>query len=85
MFNCPSCSKETKRLIGNHEQKKVGCPDCMQEHKIMPCNLHEIVAQTSDGKHRVTRGKQSEIDNRTISRDDGLTVINMKTGREAQY
>lgn len=35
--------------------------------------------------HRITEGKKWEIDNRRLSQDDGVTVVNRATGKPAQY
>ncbi len=40
---------------------------------------------TSGKVGKITAGKDWEIKHRRISRDDGRTVINSKTGKEAQY
>ena len=36
-------------------------------------------------KGKITSGKAWEIENRRVSRDDGKSVINAKTGKPAQY
>lgn len=88
MMTCPQCSQETHKLtipLGG----KLGCPNC-NVHVSKPYNVN--LGQTADkwikndgtvGK--ITVGKQWEIDNRRISRDDGVTVINHATGKEPQY
>ena len=85
MFTCPNCSTETPKLIGSVELKKVVCPACYKEKGRIGYNyrLHEVVA--NENGYRVTRGKAFEIDNRVISKDDNMTVINKVTGAEAQY
>ncbi len=40
----------------------------------------------NDGKqHNMTVGKEWEINNRILSKDDGKTMINRVTGKPAQY
>lgn len=56
-------------------------------------NLHQIVDKSTHrdkktGKlisHKLSVGKQWEIDNRRLSPDDGATVVNRATGKPAQY
>lgn len=86
MFDCPNCGAETKKLIGSNELKKIVCPFCYEEKRTPGYQhmLHDVIAQ-KDG-HKVTRGKQSEIDGRYISLDDHKTVISKDNGgREARY
>lgn len=84
---CDTCEKETTRKIAPRTSEgwngKFTCPSCYHttavvDHKGLGPNLH----QKQDG---VTVGKTWEIDNRFISRDDGVTVLNRKTGQKAQY
>lgn len=92
-FECPSCKAGTNKLIIFNEPKRLGCPNCGSP-KSKPINPN--LGQTLDRwehvdkkgivhKHRLSVGKDYEISNRAISRDDGKTVINSKTGRPSDY
>ena len=89
MFTCPSCNSLTSKLIGYTSPAKVGCSNCgIPASRFSSCNL----GQTADSwvKHdgtrgRITSGKNWEIANRMISKDDGKTPINRVTGKPAQY
>ena len=86
-MNCPSCGAETSKLIGCNELRRVVCPqchyNCMGDKKFDNYNLCQTM--DSDGKTRVTYGKAWEIKNRGLSPDDRKTVINLKTGKPAEY
>lgn len=88
MLECPICLKETNKLIIPAEGK-MGCRSCVGGYiKLRRCDLGQTVEvyPNKDGKEgRLTTGKAWEIENRSISRDDGKTVINSKTGKPAQY
>ena len=83
-FDCPTCGKETNKLIGDNENKRVGCPFCTQEHRFTIANLHQTVESSSDGKIKISRGKFDELSHRTIA-EDGVTIVDRRTGRDAQY
>lgn len=79
---CPNqnCQEQTNKLI--YSGKKIYCPQCFTYRSLTGgINLHQNVG---DRETQITRGKMWEIDNRGVSRDDGRTVINRITGREAQ-
>lgn len=79
---CPNknCNEWTLKLItsGNNTY----CPRCRGANPTMTgINLHQDVG---DGKTRVTLGKAREIEARIVCPDDGRTIINRYTGRQAQ-
>lgn len=86
-MNCPSCGAETSRLIGCHNLQRVVCTNCHGDCKGQQVPGNANLGQTldSDGKTRVTYGKAWEIKNRGLSKDDGKTIINLKTGKPAEY
>ncbi len=69
---------------------------CYQPQYVRSCDEHydELYRtfqtvdtyKKSDGSvGKITAGKAWEIENRTISPDDGRSVVNKKTGKPAQY
>ena len=86
LFDCPSCGSETPKLVIFTEPKRLGCPNCgTPKAKFVNVNLGQTVDRyiRKDGsKGRITQGKAWEIDNRVIREG---TVVNRKTGKEAQY
>jgi hypothetical protein len=85
MFICRNCGKETPRLKADYKLQDAVCPDCFTGNDSVQygLNLHDPLID--DGKTRLTKGKAREIDQRTLSKDDGFTVINRVTGKETQY
>lgn len=87
-FECPSCKAETHKLIGYTDPPRVGCGNCgTQKPRFSKCNLGQAVDTyvRKDGSiGKITSGKQFEIEDRTISKDDGFTVIR-KSGGDPQY
>ena len=87
-FLCPMCGSETNKLIASEISIDFTCLSCdhpsvrSDRHGMGP-NLHANVG--TDKTSTLTVGKAWEIDNRMVSREDKKTVINRKTGREAQY
>ena len=90
MFICHVCGSETRTLSASgRTDKKLTCPNCSNARISKP-NSGIITLMDKwegpDGKiHRITKGKQSEIDNRRTHPEWSKAVINRKTGREAQY
>lgn len=92
MFECPSCGCEAKTLV-IPQDGKLGCRSCVtMRPKPINVNLGQTVERWNhvdkkgiEHKHRLTVGKDWEINNRVVSRDDKMTVINRVTGKEAQY
>lgn len=93
MLTCPQCDKEVKMLVIPHEGR-LGCRDCAGKvPKRYNVNLGQTVEQwthidkhtTNEIKHKLTVGKNWEIDNRIISKDDPKVVINRVTGKPSQY
>lgn len=86
-MNCPSCGAETSKLIGCNKLRRVVCTlchdNCQGSEKQGNVNLGQTL--DSDGNTKVTYGKAWEISRRTISPDDGKTIINRTTGKPAQY
>ena len=92
MFNCPICSNETKQLVIPPDGKLSGRCCANLGPKRVNVNLGQTVQawthvdkQGVEHKHRLTTGKDWEISNRIVSKDDGTTVVNKTTGKEAQY
>lgn len=85
MFICRKCGKETNRLKADYKLQDAVCPDCFTGEDCVQYGLNLHDSLINDGKTRLTKGKASEIDCRRLSKDDGVTVINYKTGRETQY
>lgn len=82
MFDCPNCGLKSSKLIGSDELKKVVCPVCHPGNlSVKNARDYELHYKDSYG---ITKGKAWEIMNRTISKDDGKTVINKVTGKPAQ-
>lgn len=63
-----------KTYIKNKESKNVNLGQVVQYYK-----------KRDGSRGRITHGKAWEIDNRTVSKQDGKTIINRRTGKEAQY
>ncbi len=89
MLDCPNCGAQAKRLIIFNDPYHTGCDNCGQARKrfsITGLGSTDDKWHGDDGKvHRITAGKRWEIENRTISKDDGKTVINKVTGKPTQY
>jgi len=88
-FECPSCGAETPKLIIFTEPKKLGCASCGTP-KARPYNVNlgqtvQYYKRRDGGQGKISAGKAWEIEHRTVSKEDGKTVINSKTGKEAQY
>ena len=87
MFTCPSCGSETHRLIGY--ENYVGCGACgVPKKRQSNCNLGQTTQNYTrrDGtRGRITVGKEWEMDQRRVSKDDNFTVINKATGTETEY
>lgn len=78
-----SCDEHYKQLYSN----------CVKNKRFSLCDL----GQTTDRwthtdkktgrviKHRLTRGKDVEIRDRVISKEDPKVVLNGRTGKETQY
>ena len=88
MLDCPQCKKEVQRLsipLGG----KLGCVECNGERKVaINPNLGQTVDRyvRKDGTvGKITVGKDWEISQRRISKDDNHTVINQATGKLPQY
>lgn len=92
MFDCPSCGSKTPRLIIFTDPHKLGCDSCgIRKPRARNVNLGQVVERWSDvskkgveRNHKITTGKAWEIEHRTLA-EDGKTVINSVTGKEAQY
>lgn len=87
MFICPSCSGKSKQLIVPPDGLSIKCGGCYQRGVVSNTNLHMVV-QTyvhKGVKKNMTYGKAWEIDHRGKSPDDPKKIINLKTGKEAQY
>jgi transcription elongation factor Elf1 len=90
-MNCPNCKVENVRRLIAPPDKTDGvlyCPACYHSTNRTNCNLGQVVDKwvDEDGKtRRVTYGKAWEIENRRISKDDGVTVVNYATGQETKY
>jgi uncharacterized Zn ribbon protein len=86
MLTCPRCNAETSKLViplGG----KLGCPNCSEKRSTKyNANLNQTFATYGDGNtKKLTNGKAWEIANRTVSKDDGKTIINRVTGKPTQY
>lgn len=86
-FTCRTCKAPTNKVIYAVGLPETVCPSCYQMNPRHNVNLH----QTADAwvgpngkKHRMSVGKQSEIDHRRLA-EDNWTVINSESGKEAQY
>lgn len=87
-FICRTCKAETNKLIYPVGYEETVCPNCYQVKNVSNINLHLVSDSWEDKngkKRRITEGKRWEIEHRTISKDDGVTVINDWTKKEAQY
>jgi hypothetical protein len=92
MFECPNCKADATRLIIYNEPKYLGCPSCgVASRPYVNVNLGQTVEkwthinkQGEEKKHRITVGKDWELSNRALA-EDGKTVINKVTNKEAQY
>lgn len=81
-MECSMCKKDVTRLTYGDKCSTGACRGCYHGSGI-DLSLNGVI--WTDGKTRLTKGKAWEIDNRTVSRDDGRTVVNRKTGKPAQY
>lgn len=87
-FICPTCKAETNKLIYPRDVENTVCPNCYECRNMSNPNLHQTADSWVDAKgikHRMTTGKQWEIDNRTLSKDGDMRVINRWTGKNAEY
>ena len=98
-FNCYRCQGETPRLYASGTKNSNGdllCYDCLGSkprgqgydytlNQTLERWEHRSKKTGSIVKHKLTKGKDWEIENRRISLDDNKTVINTKTGKPAQY
>lgn len=86
LFDCPSCGSQTPKLVIYQEPRKLGCPNCGVpkpiQHNVNLGQTVETYIRNDGSKGRLTTGKAWEINNR-VTRDG--TVVNSKTGKEAQY
>ena len=92
MFNCPICSNETKQLVIPPDGKLSGRCCANLGPKRVNVNLGQTLQSWThvdkkgvEHKHKLTTGKNWEIENRRISMDDKTVVINKATGRETEY
>ena len=88
-FECPSCGANTPKLVIYEHPRKLGCPNCgkpkPQSYSVAIGSVVQTYRKKNGSTGRITHGKAWEIENRTISRDDKMTVINKVTGKETQY
>lgn len=92
MFDCPHCGSKANRLIIFNEPKYLGCESCgVAKPRPYNVNLGQTTQKWTnvdkkgiEHKHRLTVGKDWEINNRVLA-EDGKTVINKVTNKEAQY
>lgn len=89
-LNCENCGLEWTRLIACEHTKRLMCNHCHADHSSSKVNhkLNQSADKWEDAKgriHRMSKGKEWEINNRVLSPDDSKTVINRVTGRESQY
>lgn len=91
-FECPICKNPTQSLVIPLNGKLSGkcCVEMSPSKKNV--NLGQALEKWThvdkngvEHKHKLTVGKSWEIDNRVTSKDDGVTVVNRATGKEAQY
>lgn len=87
MFDCPSCGEKAARLVIYTDPKKLGCPGCgVPKPRTSLAGLGQTAqyyVKKDGSRGKITTGKKWEIEHRT-TRPDG-SVINSKTGKEAQY
>ena len=90
------CNQEGSIVVTYQPIYVASCDECyaalykmfLKSRRKQNCNLGQTVHEyvKKDGSRgRLTAGKDWEIANRTISKDDGKTVINKVTGKPAQY
>lgn len=92
MFDCPQCGKETRQLVIPQDGKLSGRCCANVGPKRVNVNLGQTVQKWThidkktgnEIKHKLTSGKEWEITNRKFA-EDGKTVINRVTNKEAQY
>ena len=82
-FICRSCKAETNKLIYPTGFDDCVCPSCYVPRNVSNINLH--MPMPGSQRKGLTVGKAWEIDQRVISKDDGKTVLNRRTGKETQY
>lgn len=90
-FECPQCGKETKSLVIPEGGKLSGRCCAQVSAKRYNVNLGQTIEKWTnvdkkgvEHKHKLTVGKDWEISNRRLA-EDGKTVINSVTNKEAQY
>ena len=96
-FNCYACQGETPRLYASGcKDGMLLCYDCLGHiprgqgpdytlNQSLETWTHRNKRSGKLINHKLTKGKAFEIENRRISLDDGYSVINVKTGKPAQY
>jgi hypothetical protein len=72
---CPACYVRTRRKHGYDHTLNQTLERWTHRSKKTDSLVH----------HKLTKGKDWEIENRRVSLDDGKTVINKATGKPAQY
>ena len=82
-FTCHNeyCKKPCKRLIafdGN-----LYCENCYNIEKPRPVYLHQT--EGNPWAKNLTIAKGRVIDNRVVSKDDGKTILDRRTGRPTEY
>lgn len=90
MFICYTCGRKCRSLIYKKELPSLVCELCYVSHYNSPSYLHQsphdpILAQAvREGKIHMTEAKDRVIQNQIIA-EDGRTVIDQRTGKEADY
>lgn len=97
MFECNYCKQQVKQLVIPADKKILACRSCAYPEGAPRPTYNVNLGQTvekwthidkktgNEIKHKVTTGKQWEIEHRRLSGDDGHTVVNYATGKPAQY
>ena len=99
MLHCDHCNQDVQRKFIPENGGIYGCRSCVDAfmgRKYRPqanVNLGQTVQSWThidkksgnEVKHRLTVGKNWEISQRTISKDDGMTVVNRTTGKPTEY
>lgn len=78
MMKCSSCKVETSTVYSNSQEKNK-CRDCYGT--VAPSLL---LNQSANNPYKpwLTKAGNDIITNRVVSRDDGRTVIDRRTGKE---
>lgn len=93
-MNCSICGNKATIPVRYAPEEIWSCDDCwstaysklLKAKKQYPCDLGSVVDKypRKDGSvGKITKGKAWEIDNRRTMPDG--SIVNQKTGREAQY